>query len=140
MQDASGLLPKCLEVLRTCHSLTERLCSLAMMNPQKPSKLTSPSKIIEFARRIPGRVDDVVKCMHPPLDPRLLEARTAALILAVGQLTLLVQSSCGINKQQLAWIEKGLDDLDEHLAVLREASNETEAVYFGNNNAASSQV
>jgi len=141
MKDASGLLPQCLEVLRTCHSLTERLCSLAIMSPQKPSKLAPPSKIIEFARRIPGRVDDVVKSMHPPLDPRLLEARIATLILSVGQLTLLVQSSCGINKQQLNWVEKGLDDLDSHLAILRKASNEVEASYFTNDNsAANSEV
>lgn len=140
MQDASGLLPICLEVLRTCHSLTERLCSLAMMGHNKSSKFVSPNKLIDFAKRIPSRVDDVVKSMYPPLDPRLLEARTAALILAVGQLTLLVQTSCGINKAQLAWIENGLDQLDGHLAVLRKASNEIEASYLSNNNAANSQV
>ncbi|XP_063710014.1 transmembrane protein 98-like [Culicoides brevitarsis] len=140
MQDASGLLPICLEVLRTCHSLTERLCNLAMMGGtgSKSSKFVSPNKLIDFAKRIPSRVDDVVKSMYPPLDPRLLEARTAALILAVGQLTLLVQTSCGINKSQLAWIESGLDELDGHLAVLRKASNEIEATYLSSN--ANSQV
>lgn len=140
MQDASGLLPICLKVLRTCHNLTERLCNLAMMGHNKSSKFVSPNKLIDFAKRIPSRVDDVVKSMYPPLDPRLLEARTAALILAVGQLTLLVQTSCGINKSQLAWIENGLDELDTHLAVLRKASNEIEASYLSNNNAANSQV
>lgn len=32
-------------------------------------------EIIEVAKKISPRVDDVVKAMYPPLDPRLLEAR-----------------------------------------------------------------
>jgi len=133
INDASGLIPQCLAVLRTCHSLTERITGLAM-GPQKASTL----KLVEAAKRIPSRVDDVVKSMYPPLDPRLLEARTAALVLAVGQLTLLAQNLSGFSKQQVS-IEKGLDELDGHLAVLRKASNEIEASFM-NNNAANSEV
>lgn len=133
ISDASGLIPQCLAVLRTCHSLTERLTSLAM-GPQK----SSTYKLIEAAKRIPSRVDDVVKSMYPPLDARLLEARTAALILAVGQMTLLAQNLSGFNKQHLVWMEAGLEQLDGHLAVLRKASNECERVFMNNN--ANSQV
>lgn len=117
-------------VLRTCHSLTERLTRIALNSEPRKG---STNKLIEAARRIPTRVDDVVKSMYPPLDPRLLEARAAALVLAVGQLTLLAQNLSGFNKLNFQWIDEGLDELDEHLAVLRKASNEIEAIYLNNN-------
>lgn len=136
INDASGLIPQCLAVLRTCQKLTERLTRLALsVEPRKGST----HKLIEAAKRIPSRVDDVVKSMYPPLDPRLLEARAAALVLAVGQLTLLAQTLAGFNKQNFQWIEQGLDELEGHLVVLRKASNEIEAAYM-NNNAANSAV
>lgn len=137
INDASGLIPQCLAVLRTCHNLTEQLTNLAIKSHK--GSAGGGHKLVEAAKRIPSRVDDVVKSMYPPLDPRLLEARTAALILAVGQLTLLAQNLSGFNKQHLIWMEKGLEVLDSHLAVLRKASNEIEATFL-NNSAGNSQV
>lgn len=56
VDDASGLIPHCLSVLRTCHTLTERLANLAM----RPMDLKgSTNRLIEAAKRIPSRVDDV---------------------------------------------------------------------------------
>lgn len=90
MDDASGVIPHCLAILRTCHSLTERLAELAMR--PMTTKYDSSHRLIESTKRVPFRVDDVVRSMHPPLDLRLLEARLAALVLAVGQVALLTQS------------------------------------------------
>lgn len=58
VDDASGLVPHCLKILRTCHSLTERLANFAI----RPQGIKgSPSRLIEAAKRIPNRVDDVSK-------------------------------------------------------------------------------
>lgn len=62
--------------------------------------------------------------MYPPLDPRLLEARASALVLAVGQLALLAQNISGSNRNYLNWIDQALEDLDNHLMGLRIAAQE----------------
>ena len=48
-------------------------------------------EIAQVSRLISPRVDDVVRSMYPPLDPRLLEARSSALVLSVSQLALIVR-------------------------------------------------
>lgn len=119
MDDASGVIPHCLAILRTCHSLTERLAELAMR--PMTTKYDSSHRLIESTKRVPFRVDDVVRSMHPPLDLRLLEARLAALVLAVGQVALLTQSVSLVqpDKHQhfLGWIDEGLNEMDSHLLV-----------------------
>lgn len=77
----------------------------------------------QVARRIPPRVDDVVRSLYPPLDARLLEARVAALVLAVTHLALVTKH--GVPKSQarkLAFIDQALNDMDTHLLVLRNAA------------------
>lgn len=54
----TGLIPHCLAVLRTCHSLTERLADFAM---RPISMKHSSERLVEAAKRIPFRVDDVGK-------------------------------------------------------------------------------
>ena len=86
----SGLAPHCLAILKTCHMLTEKLVGMTMGGPGGPTGSPSPggpaeqqqlgspdmlSELVTVARRIGPRVDDVVKALYPPLDPRLLEAR-----------------------------------------------------------------
>lgn len=63
--------------------------------------------------------------MYPPLDVRLLEARTSALVFSVGQLGLLTQNMCG-NIKQLNWIDDDLEELDSLLAQLRKSVQELE--------------
>jgi hypothetical protein len=64
-------------------------------------------------------VDDVVRSMYPPLDARLLEARTAALALAVAHLALVTRYGCsmGRSSRRLAWIDQALIDMEPHLLV-----------------------
>lgn len=124
--DATGLVPHCLAVLKTCHTLTERLAALAM-GPLNHSK--TGHEIVEVARRISPRVDDVVRSMYPPLDARLLEARTAALALAVTHLALVTRYGCSIGRssRRMSWIDQALIDMEPHLLVLREAALAQEA-------------
>ncbi|KAI1230198.1 transmembrane protein 98, partial [Lamprotornis superbus] len=70
-------------------------------------------------------VDDVVRSMYPPLDPKLLDARAAALLLSVSHLVLVTRSAC---RQPAArhWVERSLAAAEEHMAVLRQAAMATE--------------
>ncbi|KAK3921323.1 Transmembrane protein 98 [Frankliniella fusca] len=122
VDDATGLVPHTLAVLRACHKLTERLAALAMV-PLTNHK--TGSQIMDVARQISTRVDDVVRSMYPPLDPRLLEARTAALALAVTNLALVSRHGCSAgrhNFQRMDWIDHALASMESHLKILREAA------------------
>ncbi|XP_018355810.1 PREDICTED: transmembrane protein 98-like [Trachymyrmex septentrionalis] len=119
VDDATGLAPPCIAVLRSCHSLAASLTTIA----GTVNSNTVPLEIVDVARRIPPRVDDVVRSLYPPLDARLLEARVAALVLAVTHLALVTKH--GVPKSQarkLAFIDQALNDMDTHLLVLRNAA------------------
>ena len=78
----------------------------------------STERLIEATKRVPYRVDDVVRSMSPPLDARLLEARLAALVLAVGQVVLLAQNVCNVpDKQYWQGIDEALLEMDNYLLV-----------------------
>ena len=71
-----GLAPHCLAILKTCHMLSDKLVGMTVQSNN--TELCSPetmTDLVATARRISPRVDDVVKSLYPPLDPRLLEAR-----------------------------------------------------------------
>ncbi|KAJ8687855.1 hypothetical protein QAD02_023650 [Eretmocerus hayati] len=119
VDDATGLAPPCIAVLRSCHSLTTSLTRIA----GTVNSNTVPLEIVDVARRIPPRIDDVVRSLYPPLDARLLEARVAALVLAVTHLALVTKH--GVPKSQarkLAFIDQALNDMDSHLLILRNAA------------------
>jgi len=125
IDDATGLMPHCLAVLKTCRFLTERLTALAIGSMR--SSNIGLTQIVESARKISGRVDDMVRSMYPPLDPRLLEARAAALTLAVTHLALIARYECGQRDKFTTWIDKSLAEMDGHMLVLREAALTQEA-------------
>ncbi|KAG5308445.1 TMM98 protein, partial [Acromyrmex insinuator] len=125
VDDATGLAPPCIAVLRSCHSLAASLTTIA----GTVNSNTVPLEIVDVARRIPPRVDDVVRSLYPPLDARLLEARVAALVLAVTHLALVTKH--GVPKSQarkLAFIDQALNDMDTHLLILRNAALAQEVV------------
>jgi len=77
----SSVAPDCLAILKIVHELTERLIRGTIQNGQQ-QLLQSPeilTQLVSVARRIGPRVDDVVNALYPPLDPRLLEARSVRL-------------------------------------------------------------
>ncbi|KAH9369539.1 hypothetical protein HPB48_019670 [Haemaphysalis longicornis] len=75
LQDSRGLVPHCLAVLKTCHQLTERLVTASVGSVRRPATPAQLAELAQLAQRVGPRVDDVVRAMYPPLDPRLLEAR-----------------------------------------------------------------
>lgn len=143
VDDATGLAPPCIAVLRSCHALAASLTTIAgtVNSNTVPLEIVDVRasivcyfsmpflpKLLQFilgqvARRIPPRVDDVVRSLYPPLDARLLEARVAALVLAVTHLALVTKH--GVPKSQarkLAFIDQALNDMDTHLLILRNAA------------------
>ncbi|XP_028903560.1 transmembrane protein 98 isoform X2 [Ornithorhynchus anatinus] len=76
VEDASGLVSHCIAILKICHTLTEKLVAMTMGSGAKMKPPASLSDIIVVAKRISPRVDDVVRSMYPPLDPKLLDAST----------------------------------------------------------------
>lgn len=69
----------------------------------------------------------MVRSMYPPLDPRLLEARAVALILAVSHLALIAKYECDNKQKSLEWIDKSLTIMEAHVLVLRDAALAQEA-------------
>ena len=119
--DATGLIPHCLSILKSCHHLTERLVGATMSLLPRYEEEDQQKKlweIIRVAQKISPRVDDVVSSMYPPLDPRLLEARCMSLVLSVTQLSLVIKYCCHIKSP---WIEESVDDLNDKIATLRDS-------------------
>ncbi|XP_038077597.1 transmembrane protein 98-like [Patiria miniata] len=126
VDDASGLIPHCIGILKTCHHLTEKLVAMTMGNPVSVKKPESLSEIVKVAKRISPRVDDVVRSMYPPLDPKLIEARSAALLLSVNHLVLVTKQACRL-PTSVQWIDSSLGEMEEHLTALREIALASEA-------------
>lgn len=120
VDDATGLVPHCLAVLKTCHQLTERLVTASVGSVRRPASQAQLAELAQLAQRVGPRVDDVVRAMYPPLDPRLLEARCTALMLSVVHLTLVMRSLCG-QPSSPGWIDEYLSHAETHIQVLREA-------------------
>lgn len=121
VDDATGLIPHCLAVLKGCHHLTERLVAATMSAMPRFTEQDQRLKLAEIGRIAPTispRVDDVVEAMYPPLDPRLLESRCLSLLLCVSRLAIVVTYTCSIRGQ---WIDDEIKGLEMQLKILRDA-------------------
>lgn len=66
----------------------------------------------------------MVKSMYPPLDPKLLEARATALLLAVTHLILIAKYECGkTDRTEFYWIDRALSDMEGHISVSNEVTH-----------------
>lgn len=117
VDDATGLIPYCLAVLKGCHHLTERLVAATMSAMPRFTETQQRMKLHEISQIAPTispRVDDVVEAMYPPLDPRLLESRCLSLLLSVSRLAIVIMYTCAIRGQ---WIDDELKGLELQLKV-----------------------
>ncbi|XP_037647209.1 transmembrane protein 98 isoform X1 [Sebastes umbrosus] len=129
IEDASGLVSHCISILKICHTLTEKLVAMTMGSGAKVKAPASLSDIINVAKRISPRVDDVVRSMYPPLDPILLDARATALLLSVSHLVLVTRNACHMSGS-MDWIDQSLNAAEDHMVVLREAALASEPDRF----------
>lgn len=121
VDDATGLIPYCLAILKSCHHLTERLVGATMSllpHYDEDDQQKKLWEIIKSAQRISPRVDDCVTSMYPPLDPRLLESRCLSLVLSVTQLAMVIKYLCHIKSQ---WVEDSIRELENQVKVLHDA-------------------
>ncbi|XP_040548044.1 transmembrane protein 98 isoform X1 [Gallus gallus] len=125
IEDASGLVSHCIAILKICHTLTEKLVAMTMGSGARAKSPSSLGDIIVVAKRISPRVDDVVRSMYPPLDPKLLDARAAALLLSVSHLVLVARSACP-QPGDRDWVDRSLAAAEQHMAALRHAAMATE--------------
>ncbi|XP_015154898.2 transmembrane protein 98 isoform X1 [Gallus gallus] len=125
IEDASGLVSHCIAILKICHTLTEKLVAMTMGSGARAKSPSSLGDIIVVAKRISPRVDDVVRSMYPPLDPKLLDARAAALLLSVSHLVLVARSACP-QPGDRDWVDRSLAAAERHMAALRHAAMATE--------------
>ncbi|XP_074654881.1 transmembrane protein 98-like [Tubulanus polymorphus] len=117
VDDVTGVVPHCIEILKTCHELAEKLVAVTM----RRGHYTQPVPLLEIiaiAKRISPRVDDVITAMYPPLEPKLLEARCTALVLSVSHLALVTKDTCHVSGST-EWIDQALLDVEKHLVFLR---------------------
>lgn len=119
--DAAGLVPHCLAILKAAHLLTEKLVSVSIVHSDQLQTSETMTDLVSLARHIGCRVDDVIRAMYPPLDPRLLEARCSSLHLSVSHLVMFAKNMTSVSRN-LDWVDQSLADVEEHLAALREAS------------------
>lgn len=118
VDDATGLIPHCLALLKGCHHLTERLVAATMSAMPRFTETEQRMKLFEIGRVAPtisARVDDVVEAMYPPLDPRLLESRCLSLLLSVSRLAIVIIYTCAIRGK---WIDDELKGLELQLKVI----------------------
>ncbi|XP_065194162.1 transmembrane protein 98-like [Sycon ciliatum] len=122
-----GLIPHCLDILKLCHKMTDRLVAITVKSPSDQLSPEQLNDIIAVAKKITPRVDDVVKSLYPPLDPILIEARATALHLSVNHLVLVCKSALvSINDETLDWVEADLASMSQHLEMIREIAQDAE--------------
>ncbi|CAK8687935.1 unnamed protein product [Clavelina lepadiformis] len=119
--DVHGVIPHCIGILKMCREVTEKLLTVAMDRNQKNIHPSHMSEIVIVAKCISPRVDDVMRSISPPIDAEHLEARSAALIYSVQHLALLVRNAWQ-SPTSLDWIDAALDNMSQHLKILRSAN------------------
>uniref|UniRef100_A0A915KG60 Transmembrane protein 98 n=1 Tax=Romanomermis culicivorax TaxID=13658 RepID=A0A915KG60_ROMCU len=96
--DNGGLIEQSLSILRTCHTICDKLSSIAL-NPCNRFDQDVIEEVRVATKRVMPRVDDLVQTMCRPSSSRqihasLLEARAAALVLSVNSLALVFRAAC----------------------------------------------
>lgn len=68
----SGVMSHCIPILKDCYDLTSRLVPVT----EKQCTTDEQNKqVVEMAKKVTPRIDDVVHLMEGPIDPRVVEAR-----------------------------------------------------------------
>lgn len=132
--DASGLVHHSLAILRICHQITDQLSGLTF-NPV-PNNQEAVDDVRDWTRRIMPRVDDLVRTMYlcsrrgvqVGLQATLLEARAAALVMAVSGVTTSFRAAYprAAANGELTWLRTAIHEMEQHLEALRLAAEHEE--------------
>nr|CAH0106142.1 unnamed protein product [Daphnia galeata] len=125
VDDALGIVPHCLQMLKGCHLMSERLVTTAMVS-------TDQQKFIELAmvaKSVLPLVDDVLRAMCPPIQPRDVELRAAALLNSVSRLSKLTERTCNVS-----WPSAILEDMNMHYQKLKAIARRSECQIMNEQN------
>jgi hypothetical protein len=151
INDTTGLVQHCLSILKLCHSVTDKLSGLSFSPVHGDQELMD--EVRRATSRVMPRVDDLVRAMYSGgrkgVQAPLLEARAAALVLAINNLVLAFRSAYAPRRGTTAvasasggstpstcwtaypdWLRAALLDMECQLAALRDAAQSEEQQQF----------
>ncbi|KAK3735979.1 hypothetical protein QZH41_014124, partial [Actinostola sp. cb2023] len=73
--DAESLVCHCVEVLKSCHHLTDKLVAYTVENGSKIQSQEYMKNILSAAKNISPKVDELVEAMYTPSDSRQIEEK-----------------------------------------------------------------
>ena len=132
-KDVHGVIPHCIAILKMCREVTVKLVKVAVENNYQNIHPSYLNEIAVVAKSITPRVDDVMRAISPPIDVKVLEARSAALIYSVQHLGMMLRNAWR-SYNSLDWIDAAMDNLKEHMKVLQMATQEKVSVSTIQNN------
>ncbi|PFX28649.1 transmembrane protein 98-like [Stylophora pistillata] len=116
--DAENLILHCIDLLKSCHVLTEQLVAHTMESSGTIKSPTEMDKIVTAAKNIRPRVDELVKAMYTPSDSKQIEERSTALYKSVCQLLQVVRSASN-RPDTLAWAGEIIVAIEKHMKAMQ---------------------
>ena len=130
--DVYGVIPHCIAILKMCREVTVKLVTVAMENNHQNIHPSQMNEIVVVSKCITPRVDDVMRAISPPIDINQLEDRSAALIYSVQHLAFLLRNAWQ-SYHSLDWIDAAMDNMSQHMNILRNATHQAQAVQIVKN-------
>ena len=130
--DVYGVIPHCIAILKMCREVTVKLVAVAMENNHQNIHPSQMNEIVVVSKCITPRVDDVMRAISPPIDIKQLEDRSAALIYSVQHLAFLLRNAWQ-SYHSLDWIDAAMDNMSQHMNILRNATHQAQAVQIVKN-------
>ncbi|XP_058948290.2 transmembrane protein 98 [Pocillopora verrucosa] len=116
--DAEHLISHCIDLLKSCHVLTEQLVAHTMESSGTIKSPTEMDKIVTAAKKIRPRVDELVKAMYIPSDSKQIEEKSTALYKSVCQLLQVVRGASN-RPDALAWAGEIIVAIEKHMEVMQ---------------------
>lgn len=119
---AQFVIPHGLQLLRKCKELTHRLLACAIDGTSKEHEclvVGSIESIIEASREVNPKVDDLTKCMYPPIKTEEMRSAASSLLTAIEHLVMVTRRNCNIDK--LAWLDEATTDVVGNFEELSDA-------------------
>jgi len=113
LDDITGLLPPCLTILRSAHSITSRISSRRVVIRNIRDLHTLQRAI----QHIPSLLDTTMEALvEPNIQPAEVEARMVALCLGVEQLIGLIQL---LDNHWMEDMQEDLNNMDKQLQIIK---------------------
>ncbi|RMX57536.1 hypothetical protein pdam_00005782 [Pocillopora damicornis] len=116
--DAEHLISHCIDLLKSCHVLTEQLVAHTLESSGTIKSPTEMNKIVTAAKEIRPRVDELVKAMYIPSDSKQIEEKSTALYKSVCQLLQVVRGASN-RPDALAWAGEIIVAIEKHMEAMQ---------------------